>query len=238
MLELHFLPYGRVDAILIGCNGCWAFVDGGYRKDGVKAVAYMKKLGLTHLDTYIATHRHRNHIGAAPVIIRDMHPAMIYYRGKNMFDRLLALASGAKERTAVRNANHTNMEIGEKFSLGGATFTCIGPGKIRKCSTGALMENYNSIILLMECDGQKVLLTGDTSDAILSKCDGIENATIYKNHHHNGRTGAKLLGRISPQSIVVCNTSPPAKSYVKSAAKIHARMFTAGKRGDGLVILR
>ena len=32
--EAHFLAQGRVDAILLGCNGEWAFVDAGYRQNG------------------------------------------------------------------------------------------------------------------------------------------------------------------------------------------------------------
>ena len=36
MLEAYFFAYGRVDAILLGCDGRWAYVDSGYRSDGKK----------------------------------------------------------------------------------------------------------------------------------------------------------------------------------------------------------
>jgi beta-lactamase superfamily II metal-dependent hydrolase len=83
-MELHFLPYGRVDAILIGDRSRWVFVDGGFRRDGIKAVKYMRGLGIEKLDAYIATHRHRNHVGAAPVIIREMKPGVVYTRDARM----------------------------------------------------------------------------------------------------------------------------------------------------------
>ena len=100
MLEAYFFPYGRVDAILMGCDGRWAYVDSGYRSDGKKAVEHMKELGVTRLDAYIASHRHRNHVGGAPAIIQAMKPAIIYTRDGRMRDRLLALASGSEERAA------------------------------------------------------------------------------------------------------------------------------------------
>lgn len=46
-MELHFLNQGRVDAILIGCDGEWAFIDAGYRKNGLASIRYMQKLGIT-----------------------------------------------------------------------------------------------------------------------------------------------------------------------------------------------
>ena len=30
MLTAYFFAYGRVDAILLGCDGRWAYVDSGY----------------------------------------------------------------------------------------------------------------------------------------------------------------------------------------------------------------
>ena len=78
MLTAYFFAYGRVDAILLGCEGRWAYVDSGYRSDGMKAVEHMKELGVTRLDAYIASHRHRNHVGGAPAIIQGMKPAAIF----------------------------------------------------------------------------------------------------------------------------------------------------------------
>jgi beta-lactamase superfamily II metal-dependent hydrolase len=103
-MELHFLPYGRVDAILIGDRSRWVFVDGGFRRDGIKAVKYMRGLGIEKLDAYIATHRHRNHVGAAPVIIREMKPGVVYTRDARMKDRTIKLASGSAEKAAVQAA--------------------------------------------------------------------------------------------------------------------------------------
>lgn len=60
---------------------------------------------------------------------------------------------------------------------------------------------------------------------------------MYKNHHHNGKTGLAVLKMIRPEIVVVCNGSPPSAGYRKTLNQIGAELFTAGKKGDGNVVL-
>lgn len=239
-MELHFLPYGRVDAILIGDRSRWVFVDGGFRRDGIKAVKYMRGLGIEKLDAYIATHRHRNHVGAAPVIIREMKPGVVYTRDARMKDRTIKLASGSAEKAAVQAAHFQVVTIGYNIKVGDLQFACIGPRKLRKCTAGALAENHNSLILLLTGSDtqQRVLLTGDTSASILGQCSAIEGVSLLKNPHHNGRLPVNILRRIKPKTVVVCNGKPPAKAYSRTTHSVSANLFTAGARGDGRVTAR
>ena len=244
MLEAYFFAYGRVDAILLGCDGRWAYVDSGYRSDGKKAVEHMmelgvNKLGVNKLDAYIASHRHRNHVGGAPAIIQAMKPAAIYTRDARMRDRLLALASGSEERAAVRDAYYRVLAPGDAFWLGPARLECLGPEKLNKYSVGAVGENYNSLILRLEYAARTMLLTGDTSASKLGDIpDGKLQCEVLKNPHHNGALGEKLLRRISPQIVVVCNGKPSAGYYQKRIKAAGAKLYTAGKKGDGRVSLR
>lgn len=236
-MELHFLPYGRVDAILIGDGSRWVFVDGGFRRDGERAVKYMRGLGIEKLDAYIATHRHRNHVGAAPVIIHQMKPDAVYTRDARMKDRIIKLASGNAEKAAAKSVRYDVLTLGRYLEIGELCFLCIGPQKLRNCSAGVLAENYNSLILRLT-DGRgggPVLLTGDTSASILGRCPGIEGAALLKNPHHNGRLPVKLLRRIKPKTVVVCNGKRPAKAYIRNIRSVGADLFTAGAYGDGRV---
>lgn len=239
-MELHFLPYGRVDAILIGDGRKWVFVDGGFRRDGERAVKYMRGLGIEKLDAYICTHRHRNHVGAAPVIIRDMKPGIVYTRDGRMKERIIKLASGSVEKAAAQSVRYDVLALGRYLEIGEMCFLCIGPQKLRNCSAGVLAENYNSLILRLTHwrGGGSVLLTGDTSASILGKCPGIEGTAVLKNPHHNGRLPVKLLRRIKPKTVVVCNGKPPAKTYSRTIHSVSANLFTAGARGDGRVTAR
>ena len=122
MLEAYFFAYGRVDAILLGCDGRWAYVDSGYRSDGKKAVEHMKELGVNKLDAYIASHRHRNHVGGAPAIIQAMKPAAIYTRDARMRNRLPLPAEAKKGRRC--DAYYRVLAPGDAFA---------GPGPL-ECS--------------------------------------------------------------------------------------------------------
>lgn len=241
MLELHFLPLGRVDAILIGCDGHWAFVDSGYKKDGKASVEYMHKLGIQKLDAYIPSHRHRNHIGGAPYIISTMEPEHIYTADYRMEERLKDLAT-KDEKKVISSYFYPfcpMLSLDNYFYLGGARFTRIGPTTIQKCSSGALAENKNSMILRVDYGKRSVLLTGDTSASILGQCSDIFlDVEVLKNPHHNGALGKKILNRIEPQHVVICNGKPPASYYRRRVKDIGADMYTAGKKGDGLVIFR
>ena len=225
MLEAYFFAYGRVDAILLGCGGRWAYVDSGYRSDGMKAVEHMKELGVTRLDAYTASHRHRNHAGGAPAIIKAMQPAAIYTRDGR--------------RAAVRDAYYRILFPGDAFWLGSARFECLGPEKLNKYSVGAVGENYNSLILRLEYGARTMLFTGDTSASKLGDIpDEKLRCEVLKNPHHNGALGEKLLKRISPQIVVVCNGKPPAGYYQKRIKAAGAKLYTAGKKGDGRVIIK
>lgn len=238
MIELHFLPYGRVDAILIGVDGHWAFVDGGYRKDGRKAVKYMLKRGITRLDAYIATHRHRNHVGAAPFILsRLLSVGNVYTADKRMKERIYGLCTDEVESDSVNKTAFKVLDIGDTFTVGEATFTCIGPKKLHQCAAGAYKENQNSLILRVEYKGQTALLTGDTTAGVLSACaDNDLRVDLLKNPHHNGALGEKILKRIAPKIAVVCNTKPPAKYYRQRLKNAGAHLYTAGEKGNGTVI--
>ena len=189
--------------------------------------------------TYIASHRHRNHVGGAPVIIQAMKPAAIYTRDARMRDRLLALASGSEEKAAVRDAYYRVLAPGDAFWLGPARLECLGPEKLNKYSVGAVGENYNSLILRLEYAARTMLLTGDTSASKLRDIpDEKLRCEVLKNPHHNGALGEKLLKRIAPQIVVVCNGKPPAGYYQKRIKAAGAKLYTAGKKGDGRVSLR
>lgn len=242
-MEIHVLPYGRVDAILIGDKNEWVFVDSGYRKDGKKAVEYMKKLGIKKLKGYIATHRHRNHVGGAPFIIHEMKAEKVYTITTEMKDRLASLTSVKEEKNTITMTPFSILKIEDTFKIGDIIFECLGPDKLKKCSSGAYSENQNSMILKATKGNRSILLTGDTNASILNKCANYWGKTkmeteVLKNPHHNGALGEKILKIINPDYVIICNTKHPSNSYQKLISKIKAKLFTAGSKADKLVILK
>ena len=235
---MYFFSEGRVDSILIGCDGRWMFIDGGYRKNGISAIAKMNALGVTKLDAYLITHCHRNHLEAGVPIIHRMKPDIVYANRNVARATLLKFAKGESEKEAVSRAKISVLTPGDVFSLGDATFACIGPAKTKNCSAGAYAENANSLILRMVYGKRTALFTGDTSAAVLNAVGkyyalGVE---VLKNPHHNGRLTEAVLRKIHPEITAICNASPPSNGYKKLLTKIGSAVYAAckkSKKGDG-----
>ena len=240
--QIHFLNQGRVDAILIVSNGEAMFIDSGFRVNGLNSIKYMKRLGITKLRYYIGTHAHKDHIGGAAPIIRQMQPEEVFIPHSGVKSAIASYASGSTERKAVASTRFTVLRRGNSFQWNDLTLTCLGPLKIKKCSRGSLSENHNSMILRIDRGSrQMVLLTGDTSAVIL---DGIERrrpgsirAEILKNPHHNGAQPASTLRKIAPKIVAICNSRPASSEYRKRIRMIGAQYFTACSRGSGNFVL-
>ena len=61
--EVHYIDVGQGDCSLILCDGKAMLIDGGEASESSKVYAYLKKLGVNHLDYIVATHAHADHIG-------------------------------------------------------------------------------------------------------------------------------------------------------------------------------
>ena len=213
-------------------------MDSGFRSDGKQAVKYMQGLGIERLDCYIASHRHRNHVGGAPYIIQQMDVGTVVTADDRMRERLIGLTSGSAERAAVKAVQYRHLGVGHVMWLGSAKLTRIGPAKLSGCAAGALAENANSMILRVQYGQRSMLLTGDTSSAILLAAakQGYDiRAEVLKNPHHNGAQSVAVLKAIAPQHIIICNSSKAAKTYQKRMKQLGAAWYTACKKGSGIV---
>ena len=48
---------------MVLCDGKAMLIDGGEASESSKVYAYLKKLGVDHMDYIVATHAHSDHIG-------------------------------------------------------------------------------------------------------------------------------------------------------------------------------
>ena len=242
MIHSIFFSEGRVDAYLIECEGRYGFVDSGFRSNGLNCVKKLKKLGVSKLDWYIGTHAHKNHIGGAGAIIKTFNPDVVIIPHDRVRQRIIKFSLKGTERKAAEAAHYRIVVPGDEFTLGSAIFKVVGPLKIRNASPGLLAENYNSLIIkAIDKSGKFMLLTGDTSDAILNTVQdrfkgtdkAINSCELLKNPHHNGRLPSSTLKMLSPKMVVVCNSSLPSKAYQKLIRSIGAKLFTAAYRSRG-----
>ncbi len=241
-----FFSEGRVDAVLLESEGRFAFIDAGYRSNGLHCVKRLRALGVERLDWYMASHAHKNHVGGAGTIIRAFSPGIVYVPHARAAPAIIKYAAAGAERRAAEAVPYQILRPGAPgITLGALRFEVWGPVLVRRCLAGALAENDNSLIVhAIAPGGDSLLLTGDTSASILAGIEklkpGVLRSTVLKNPHHNGALPASMLSLIAPQTVVVCNSARPSASYRRRIAAHGAILRTActkARGGEGSVVV-
>ena len=182
-VEVHFIdPNSRVDAIYIKAGNQSAFIDGGFYGDAKAEIAYLKKIGVSHIDYYIGSHGHTNHVGAAGPIIKEFGITNIVcgkakYGGKPsvIYSAIAKVKSYNKsnktkkeaELNAINKCKVNVMGVGDTFNIGTMKVTCLGPSKIisgvNPTNDSGACENTNSLVLRFDYGKTSFLMAGDSS---------------------------------------------------------------------------
>ena len=239
-LEVYFLDLGRVDGILIRCDGETSFIDVGFEEDAPPAIKYLEALGVDHLNSYIGSHSHADHIAGAAQIIDRFKPETIYVNRTRTLSAIVNHARGQQEH-AIRAANCVVLTAGDSFPIGGALVRCLGPATINDVAVGDILENDNSLILRLDYGSRSFLFTGDTSDDMLRRAErrypGGLDVDVLKNPHHNGSHAREVISMISPVITVFCteNASLPGGAYRSQLNSQGSAYFITGSNNDGNV---
>ena len=251
-LEVHFInPNSRVDAIFIKVGDKSLFIDGGFKSDAKKEIAYMDKIGVTHIDYYIGTHSHKDHIEAAPAIIQR-------YGIKNVIvGRETCKGSGndyCSWYTIKLFANEQNINLygvnvrafipGDSFTLNGLKITCLGPLTINNSlNRGDGMQNYNSLFFRLEYGSKSFMMTGDNTSsknikASYEKYGNLMKVDVLKNPHHNGNIGASSYNIFGAKYVVFTTNSGslPNSSCLNTVKSTGADVYVVANGQDGNVV--
>ena len=252
LLQVHFInPKSRVDAIYIQVGGQSLYIDGGFKSDGKREIAYLDKIGVTHIDYYIGTHSHTNHVEAAPAIIQK-------YGIKTVLDgRETCSGSGSehcswfaikrfanKQGISLSGVSERALVPGDVFYLGGLKITCLGPIEVTNgLDPTVTKQNYNSLVLRLDYGQTSFLLTGDNSSSstmnrINSVSPGSLNVDVLKNPHHNSCNNS--IYKLTNAEYIVFTTRydyAPSSSCVNGIKKYGAKQyFVAADNYDGNVL--
>ena len=187
------LDVGQGDSILIITpGGKTALVDAGEPGDGKIVLAAMKKYGVDHIDLFVATHAHADHIGAADEVIKGTSVAHVVYSGvpnttKNYADFLKAIDE--------KHVDLIRAEPGQTFELGGgAIIRVLAPiepfFKKEDLRSGGNEPNANSVVTRLDYGAFSMLLTGDAEEQTeerMMKADANLRATVLKVGHHGSK---------------------------------------------------
>ena len=192
--KVAVLDVGQGDSILVVTpGGKTALVDAGEPGDGKVILAALKKHGVDHIDLFVATHAHADHIGAADEVIKAIPVANVLYSGvpnptKNYQDFLKAIDE--KKIPLLR------AEPGQTFELGGgAVMRVLAPieplFQKEDLRSGGNEPNANSVVTRLDYGDFSILLTGDAEEQTererLIKNGANIHATVLKVGHHGSK---------------------------------------------------
>lgn len=195
--EVIFVDVGQGDCIHIRTpQGENILVDGGgslkgndYDVGKKVLLPYLLKNGVGHIDLAIITHLDADHYKGVTSVMKDLQVSNI------------ALFQGTNEHTVLQNIQLLCAENNSKLTFvkksdkihidDSITINVLYPEKGLKGEE----ENNNSLVLLLEYRGHKILLTGDIekeAEAILIKENKRLHAEVLKVPHHGSQTSSTL----------------------------------------------
>ena len=198
---LTFIDVGQGDSTLIEMpDGSRIVVDGGglasgpYRslhEEGTFSIgedvvgAYLFSRGIRQLDALVLTHAHHDHMEGLFDLVRNFEIGEVWLGPNPMVPRYRQLL----EQVRLRGIPVRRIHAGDQ----------IGPFRVQHpppdYSTGAGVSNDDSLVLLLDWQGSRALLTGDLERDL----PGLDEVDVLKVPHHgsvNTRLGTRARLRV------------------------------------------
>lgn len=240
--QLAFLDVGQGDGIYLeNGEGAGFFVDGGSSNvAGVgeyRILPFLKYRGIREIRGWFVSHGDQDHISGLLEVWDSGYPIGQLFLAQGMvrdeaWQELVELAEA--HGTAI-----AYLSPGQRVVSGEMSFTCLGPEP-----EGNRDRNGASLVLLVECQGVKALLTGDISqeeEGRLCEAGGL-SADVYKAAHHGSRysNSQELLEAAKPGiSIVSCSKrnryGHPGREAVAHMEEVGSQVFYTMESGQILV---
>lgn len=200
VLEVHFIDVGQGDSILLMCDGESMLIDAGDNDKGTTVQLYLKKRGVENLKYVIGTHPDADHIGGLDVILYKYNCETVILPNKtndtNTYRDVI-------DTIGTKGYKITPPNPGDTYTLGGATFTILGPRRSYDDN------NNNSVVVRLTHGSNTFLFDGDAEESAESDIvnSGAElQSTVLKVGHHGSHssTSSSFLKKVNPTYAVIC----------------------------------
>lgn len=238
--RIHFLNVGSSDAILIESSGKFALIDCGEDSDNPRGfdglelqgyedfvVRYLNEFcaddnGIVNLDFILGTHAHSDHLGGFDTVIaqdnvRIGRAYLKRYYEDRIDDYEVENWDNREVYEQTLNAlNAKNIPVihdleGLSFTLGNYTVTIFN-GKDAE-EGKKVGENENSLAVLVEKDGYRVMLSGDMNnydgdEDEVGAAVGKVNVLKLGHHGYRGSSSADYVRALSPDFAIQTTGNP------------------------------
>ena len=206
-LTLFAVNVGKGDALLLNCGAETYLIDAGLQDNWGDLSRALKVLQVSRLTGVILTHTDKDHAGGVLPLATSSIEVENWYAPEHFTGK--ESKHPAVEAAALRGEKVTFLQAGDELPLGNGRLTVVGP------ISASDVENCNSLVLVAEASGGRMLLTGDMefpeeaellAARVIPQCDVIKIA----NHGENDATSPELIRAVKPK-VAVISTSTAAE---------------------------
>jgi beta-lactamase superfamily II metal-dependent hydrolase len=244
-LQVHVLDVGLGDSILVVApSGKTVLVDAGPPGAGKKVLEALKRAGVDHLDYFVATHAHADHVGAADEVLKAINVGQVYYSG---FPQTTREYDDFLKAVEQKNIKLEKATPGLVIDLGdGALLRVLAPLEpffaAKDLSAGGNTENANSIVMRLDYGAFSMLLAGDAEEQTERRMveSGAEfNARVLKVAHHGSKyaTSADFLKRGGFKAAIISTGTDnryglPAPETLERLKAANVKLFRTDLQGE------
>lgn len=237
-LTLFAVNVGKGDALLLNCGADTYLIDAGKQENWGDLSRALTVLQVTHLTGVILTHTDGDHAGgllplATSSIQVDGWYASAFFTGKES-------KHPAVEAAALRGETVTFLSAGDALPLGSGELTVVGPLSLSE------KENCNSLVLVAEAGGGRMLLTGDmefpeekelVGAGLIPRCQVLKVA----NHGERDATSEVLLRAVKPEVAVISTSTEvepdtPSTRVLALLVSSGAEIFQTQDAASGVLV--
>ena len=233
-LRVSFLDVGQGDAILLETRAGAMLVDAGPPEARVDR--QLRRMGLRRLAALVISHRHRDHVGGGPAVLRSLDVGAVIdpmQPGSAPDERGLRTAARAREVPLVP------ARLGATYRLGKLRIRVLWPDH-----AGSPEEDphIHGTVLLASYGAIDLLLTGDSESAVTRSLPLRQVEVLKVAHHGSSDPGlSDELQVLRPRAAIISVGAhndyghPRADTLVALKARFGLRVYRTDE--DGRIVL-